>query len=114
MFCKPVECSDIGHSVVCHNLLNGSPLAQDLFKEKCTKGASSLGMEYTPLWPRGEQATGLNNVSETSCIGHEHGVNVGLVEQGCWCGNGRWDLDFCCLVDLAFMAGLDVPPNIVS
>ena len=57
---------------------------------------------------------GLNNVLKASHMGHEHCVDVGIAEQWCWHGDGGWDPDFCRLTDLALVAQLDVPPNVVS
>ena len=49
-----------------------------------------------------------------ACVGHEHCVDVYFAEKGCGCGNGGWNSDFCCLMDLALVAWFDVPTNIVS
>jgi hypothetical protein len=112
--CKPIEGGNIGCSIVCNDLLDSSPSAQDFFEEEGTKGGSSLGLESTPLWPCSERTSSLNNVSEATCMGHEHGIDVGFAKEGCQRGDSGWDLDFRCLADLAFVAGLDVPSNIVS
>ena len=112
--CKPVECRNVSGPIVSHNLLNGSPSAQDFFKKECAKGAPGLSLESTPLGPRGEGASSLYNVSEATGVRHEHGVDVSLAEEWRWRGDGRWDPDFGCLADLALVARFDVPPNIVS
>ena len=111
---KPVECRDVSGPVVGHDLLNGSPSAQDFFEKECAQGAPGLGSESTPLGPCGEGASSLNNVSEASRMGHEHSVNISFAEKGRWCGDGGWYPDFRCLADLALVARFDVPPNIVS
>src|ERR1700677_73336 len=112
--CEPVECRDVGCSIVCHDFLDGSPSAQDFFEEESTERASRLGSKSTPLRPRSERASRLNDVSKTACVRHEHCVDVGFAEEGCWRGDSGWDPDFRCLADLALVTRFDVPPNVVS
>ena len=104
--CEPVECCNVGHSIVGYNLLNSSPSAQDFFEKECTKCVSSLSTKSTPLWPCCERTSSLNDVPKSACMWHEHCVDVGLVEDGCWCGNSGWNPDFCCLVNLALCSGM--------
>ena len=112
--CKPVECRDVSSPVVGYDLLNSSPTAQDFFEKECAKGAPGLGSESTPLGPRGEGASSLYNVSEAAGVRHEHGIDISLAEEWRWRGDGRWDPDFGGLADLTFVAGLNIPLNIVS
>ena len=70
------------------------------------QGCAQFSLESMPLRPRSEGALSLYNVSEATGMRHEHGVDVSLVEEWRWCGDGRWDLDFGCLADLALVARL--------
>jgi hypothetical protein len=111
---KPAKCGDESSPVVCHDLLNSSPTAQDFLKEEGTKGASGFCMEGMPFRPCSEGAAGLHDVSVPRCVGHKHSVDICLAEEGCQHCNCWWDSNFGCLADLALMAHFDVPPNIVS
>jgi hypothetical protein len=64
--------------VIRHNLLDGSPPAQDFFEEEGTEGASGLGSESVELQPCGEQTSDLNDVLKSTCVEHE---NVGVPWQ---------------------------------
>ena len=44
---------------------------------------------------------------------HVHSVNVGFVEEWCWCGYDGRKNDFVDGPDLALMTGLDVPSDVL-
>jgi len=51
----------------------------------------------------------LCDVPVSSCMQHEHGVNVYLAKERHRGVDNRQKLDLCCLLDLALVASLNVP-----
>src|ERR1700741_4493361 len=98
---EPVDCSYKGCFIVCNNVFNGSPSAQDFLKEKRAKGTPCFHIEGMPFGPCGEGAMSLNDVLVAGCMWHEHSVDVCLAKEGDWHGNSWGNLDFHCLADLA-------------
>jgi hypothetical protein len=89
-------------------------MAQDFLKEEGAEGVSGFHTEGTPFGPCSEGAAGLHDVLVPGHMGHKHSVNIGFAKEGCRCCDCWWDSDFGCLADLALVAGLDVPSNIIS
>ena len=110
---QPIKSSNIGSPIISDNFLNSAPSAQDLLEDKRAKSATSLRAKCIPFGPGSEQAASLNNISEARSQGHEHGVNISLVEEGSGNGDGGQDADFNCLVKLALITCGGVPFDVL-
>ena len=55
----------------------------------------------------------MENVSVRTTLRHIERVEVSLVEDRWDVGDGKWDVEILCLVDLALMASSDVPADII-
>jgi hypothetical protein len=67
-----------------------------------------------PFRPGSQRAAGLDNVAIAGCVGHEHSINIGFTKEWCRSCNCGWDADLSGLVDLALMAGSDVPLHVMG
>ena len=54
----------------------------------------------------------MNDVAIARSERHEHGVNVGFAEEGCWLDDSGRNADTCSLADLTLMASLNVPLDV--
>jgi hypothetical protein len=75
-FGKPVKCSNIGGAIVHDDFLNGTPPAEDLFKQEGADGMPILDLQCMPFWPSGERSVSLDNVPTAVGTWHEHCVDV--------------------------------------
>src|SRR6266404_1151159 len=111
--CQPVQSLNISRTIVCHNLLNGTPSAEDVFKNEAAKGRSGLCAKGAPFWPGSEQAVGLDDVVKASGRSHEHGIDIYLAEEGSGSRDARGNADFGGLLELTLMTGTDVPLDVL-
>jgi hypothetical protein len=89
-------------------------VAQYVFKYKSRQGSASLCAEGMPFRPGSQRAAGLNDIAIARRVGHEHSINIGFTEQWCRSHDCGWDVDLSGLVDLALMAGSDVPLHVMG
>ena len=110
---EPVQCSDVGRTVVSDDLFDGTPAAQYLLEKKHTQGAAVLHAQGVPLRPSSEGAAGLSDISEATNVRHQHGVDIYLTEEVGGDGDSRRDPDLGCLAELALVTSADVPLDIL-
>ena len=55
----------------------------------------------------------LDDVSKATNGWHEHGVNVYFAKEWHRSVDGGWDVNFCCLPELALVACFDIPFDIL-
>jgi hypothetical protein len=67
-----------------------------------------------PFRPGSQRAAGLDDVVVAGRVGHEHSIDVGFTKQWRRSRDCGWDVDLSGLVDLALVAGSDVPLHIMG
>ncbi len=73
---------------------------------------ASLDAKCAPLGPHGEQAPCLNNVLEARGMWHVYSVDIRFAKERCRQVDGWQQSGLHRLVELALMAGLDIPFNV--
>src|SRR5258707_11711028 len=106
---QPVESGNIGSPIVSNNLFHCSPPTQNFFEDKRAESATRFRAKCAPFWPCGEGAVSLDDVAKSRGQGHEHGVDVHFAKEGCWSSNSGRYADFSSLLELALVAGVNVP-----
>ena len=74
-------CSYEHRNIVSDNFCNTTPLEEDILKYEVTEGLLIFLLKWVPLSPGRQSATCLDKVPKLIYCGHEHGVDVSLVER---------------------------------
>jgi hypothetical protein len=99
-------------AVISDKFFNSAPSAEDVFEDKLCEGAGVFGTEQSEFGVGGEGATSMNNIPISMRSQHEHGIDMGFVEEIERGGDRRGDMKMVSESSLALMACLDVPANI--
>ncbi len=106
------KCCEEGSAVVRDDLHECAPTTEEFLINEVSDRLSSLVHEHAPLGPGGKGATSLNNVPICT-LRHVHGVEMRFVEERSGSCDGRRDAELSKLSELAFVAGSDVPLNVL-
>ena len=71
---KDIESLNKGWAIVSDNLGQSTPMTENIFKNKGSKGGGILGTQHPPLGVSGQRTASLNNIPITSRPRHEHHV----------------------------------------
>jgi hypothetical protein len=103
-----------GWTIVSNNLMERSPLAEDILIDPISEHSGSLCSQHAELGVVGEGTTGFDNILICSRRQHMHGIDIGFGKDRGRNGDNRWDEDLVSLAQLAYMTSFSIPVNVTD
>ena len=101
-------------AIISNELRNSSPMTENVLKNKRRNHRCVLRSQHTPFQIHSQSALSLDNVAVATRLWHNHSIDMDFLKQSAHSRNSQRDVQFGSLENLAFVAGVDVPFNIVD
>ena len=106
---KHISSLNKSRAIISHKLRNSSPMTDNVLTNKRHNWRCSLGSQHTPFQIHSQGAPSLDDLAVATRSWHNHSTHMGFVKQSAHDRNSWGNVQLGGLVNLAFVAGADVP-----
>ena len=109
---KHISSLNKSRAIISHKLRNSSPMTENVLTNKRHNCRCSLGSQHMPFQIHSQGAPSLDDLAVATGSWHNHSIDMGFVKQSAHDRNSWGNVQFSGLVNLAFVAGADVPLHV--